>query len=309
MLRLYRGTAVAAGCAAGLLLLLCASPASAQDWTAEDCAACHAEVVETFDRGPHSALDEQRERLPEGVGFACSTCHQGDIDEHIESGGEIKLLSFGDDTLASAKRDVCMTCHGTDHPRFDMTSHARAGLDCSSCHSIHETGHTSWALLKSGPAPRDVRERLDEISATCAECHSDVLTQFEFNERHRLKEGILTCASCHDPHQPATRANLGGFKQEACVDCHTDKGGPFVFEHPASRVEGCVSCHTPHGSPNRHLLTFQNVAEMCFSCHAEVPAFHFGFNPNAPTRFGLDTQCTNCHSSIHGSNFDPAFLK
>ena len=29
----------------------------------------------------------------------------------------------------------------------------------------------------------------------------------------------------------------------------------------------------------------------------------------APSRFGLDTQCTNCHSQIHGSNFHPRFLR
>jgi hypothetical protein len=49
------------------------------------------------------------------------------------------------------------------------------------------------------------------------------------------------------------------------------------------------------------MLLFQNVAELCFSCHATVPGFH--------ARFTLETQCTNCHSSIHGSNFDPFFLK
>jgi hypothetical protein len=40
-----------------------------------------------------------------------------------------------------------------------------------------------------------------------------------------------------------------------------------------------------------------------------VPAFHGGANLAAPPRFGLDTQCTNCHAAIHGSNFDPLFLR
>lgn len=66
-------------------------------------------------------------------------------------------------------------------------------------------------------------------------------------------------------------------------------------------MEGCSSCHEVHGSPNRHLLTFQNVADQCYSCHTAVPGFHFFFPP--------DIQCTNCHSTIHGSNFDPFFLK
>jgi len=57
------------------------------------------------------------------------------------------------------------------------------------------------------------------------------------------------------------------------------------------------------------MLAHQRVAELCFGCHAAVPAFHAGTNPAAPPRFGLDTQCTNCHSAIHGSNFDPFFLR
>jgi len=98
---------------------------------------------------------------------------------------------------------------------------------------------------------------------------------------------------------------LGGFKDETCIDCHTDKGGPFVFEHGSVQVEGCVACHTPHGSINRHLLTFQSTGELCYSCHATVPGFHVG----TPPRFTFATNCTNCHSSIHGSNLDPFFLK
>ena len=46
---------------------------------------------------------------------------------------------------------------------------------------------------------------------------------------------------CHNPHEPSERLRLGGFKQEECVACHADKGGPSVFEHPAQRVEGCVA--------------------------------------------------------------------
>ena len=108
----------------------------------------------------------------------------------------------------------------------------------------------------------------------------------------------------HD-HGRIGRVRLAGFKQEACIDCHTDKGGPFIFEHGSSKVDGCVACHTPHGSVNRHMLTFQATGDLCYSCHAVLPSFHGG----TPQRFTANTNCTNCHSSIHGSNFDPFFMK
>jgi DmsE family decaheme c-type cytochrome len=141
------------------------------------------------------------------------------------------------------------------------------------------------------------------------DCHAETVSDFAFNERHRLTEGILECTSCHDPHSRENRSLLGGFQHEQCATCHNDKGGPFIFEHAASRVEGCTACHSPHGSPNRHMLTHQSVAELCYTCHAEVPQFHSGFSPVGPPRFDLDTQCVNCHLTIHGSNLDPLFLR
>jgi hypothetical protein len=40
-----------------------------------------------------------------------------------------------------------------------------------------------------------------------------------------------------------------------------------------------------------------------------VPGFHGGASVAAPPRFDLATQCTNCHAAIHGSHFDPFFLR
>jgi len=287
------------------LLLLAAPPATAQEegmsWTAEDCAMCHPDQVAAFADNPHSVLDREEGWRLEGRASSCTSCH-GDAARHIEEGGGVgNIFSFGEDALATAKSDNCLQCHGDAHPRFGSSPHAKAGLDCSSCHSIHGSDGQP-PLLKAAQGPDDwPSQSLGIETAQCAECHTDVLTQFEFNERHRLQEGILDCTSCHNPHEPATRWQLGGFKQSQCIECHTDKGGPFVFEHGSVKVEGCVACHTPHGSPNRHLLTFQSVGELCFSCHAAVPGFH--------ARFTVETVCTNCHSSIHGSNFDQFFLK
>ena len=106
-----------------------------------------------------------------------------------------------------------------------------------------------------------------------------------------------------------SRGDLGGFDDQTCARCHADKTGPFIFEHAASRAEGCGACHEPHGSPNRYLLTHQQEGALCYSCHAMVPQFHTGFGPGGPPRFGLDTVCTNCHATVHGSNLDRNFLR
>jgi DmsE family decaheme c-type cytochrome len=269
----------------------------------EVCGDCHEDRVEDLARSPHSALESEGWKLPEGVKVSCSACH-GDASTHLEEGGGKGTMFNFEGELPTVVTDRCMTCHHDTHPRFAATPHAQSGLSCISCHTIHSKKSSPPLLHAQSGAT--ALAGVDESSATCNRCHTDVFNQFEFNERHRLQEGILQCTTCHDPHEPPTRARLGGFKQEKCVECHTDKGGPFIYEHGSSRVEGCVACHEPHGSPNRHQLLHQNVAELCYSCHAMVPSFHFGSGTSP--RFELTTQCTNCHSSIHGSNFDPFFL-
>jgi DmsE family decaheme c-type cytochrome len=268
------------------------------------CADCHEDQVLGFVGNPHAVLD-----LPgwSAAGGSCVSCH-GDGEEHInEGGGEVGIFAFDDSHLPSAKVEVCLTCHGDAHPNFTASAHSAAGLSCTDCHAIHAAPDSSRHLLKMAEAPAAASmggsfgRPLGEVSSSCAECHGDVLAKFSLNERHRLQEGILDCSSCHNPHEPMAVSTLSAFGQQSCTNCHLDKSGPFVFEHGSVRVEGCTACHSPHGSINRHMLKYQRVAELCFSCHNTVPGFH--------SRFTLETNCTNCHSSIHGSNFDQFFLK
>lgn len=289
-----------------LALALPALPAAGQEsggmsWSAEDCAQCHTDLAAEFARNPHSVLDQKADLRLGGAGSSCTTCH-GDAAKHIEEGGgEGTIFAYGESATAEEKSQKCLRCHGDSHPRFLNSPHGRAGMDCTSCHSIHSSAAEPPLLRKAEKPAEWASQGLSAKSAKCVECHTDVYTEFQYNEHHRLQEGILDCTSCHDPHEPATRVRLGGFKQAQCIQCHADKGGPFVFEHGSVKVEGCVACHTPHGSVNRHMLLFQRTAELCFSCHPVVPSFH--------SRFTLDTVCTNCHSSIHGSNFSKFFLE
>lgn len=254
----------------------------------EECSACHEETVAR----PHHA----------GGTVNCGTCHAG-ATAHADSGGEPELVfSFGEDGTSQRNAEVCLTCHATEHPGFFAGPHGASGTDCSTCHSIHQpTPRSRGNLLQPAQSMQRPMENLSASTALCQDCHGEVFAEFDMNERHRLREGVLDCASCHDPHAPQARTRLGGFKQQQCLECHADKGGPFVFEHPVQQADGCTACHDPHGSPNRHMLKFQRTAELCLSCHVSMPGFH--------SRFTLETVCTNCHAAIHGSNLDPVFFK
>lgn len=269
----------------------------------QSCADCHDVDTPGYTHNPHLVLNDDPELASRyGVTNSCEGCH-GDLQAHIDSGGDVAMIQgFGPDVPAVLETETCLECHSDAHPRFFASSHAQAGLACTDCHSIHASDSAeNLPMPLEGPLAAELADSVGAAEAVCSECHAGVFAEFEFNERHRLHEGVVGCTDCHNPHEPATRMNLGGFKQQQCVECHADKGGPFVFEHGSSLVEGCTACHSPHGSPNRHQLKFQNVAELCYSCHAAVPGFH--------TRFTAGTQCTSCHSAIHGSNFHEAFLK
>lgn len=290
---------------AAVIFMIALGPAAAKGIAGamEVCGDCHDEVVEALAKTPHSTLDSEGWKLPEGADVACTACH-GDASAHLDAGGGEGTIYNFEGGLPSDVTARCMTCHGDAHPRFAATPHAQAGLTCTSCHGIH-SGSSSSSMLVSQSAAAGLAG-LDANSSLCYDCHAEVVTQFEFNERHRLQEGILQCTTCHNPHDPPTRARLGGFKQEMCLECHTDKRGPFIFEHGSVRVEGCAACHDVHGSPNRHQLKHQNVAELCYSCHVVVASFHVRSDE---LRFDLDANCTNCHAAIHGSNFDLYFLR
>ncbi len=294
--------------AAGILLL--SGTAAAQpgvDRTTALCTACHRDKFETTVRNPHDLLDTVEWQEQTGNSLVCLNCHV-DADDHIGAGGGLGNIFAFREEPATAQNATCLSCHGDTHPEFESSEHSLAGLTCASCHSQHSADESVASLLRLSMQSRDMLG-FSGSSALCVDCHAGTASDFAFNERHRLTEGVLECTSCHDPHSRESFSLLGGFRQEQCAGCHSDKGGPFVFEHAASRVDGCTACHSPHGSPNRHMLTHQRVAELCYSCHAEVPQFHSGFNPVAPPRFGLDTQCVNCHVTIHGSNLDPVFLR
>lgn len=265
--------------------------------TTEDCLACHA------DQGPspashHSVLETRGGASSTESESSCTACH-GDPTAHLESLDPADIFTYRSEDSPVEASERCLTCHASDHPTFQSSPHGRAGVSCTSCHTVHEGPE---AVLAEDRSDRiGLSTMVGRASESCANCHAGVATEFAFTEHHRLEEGTLSCSSCHDPHAPSQRMLLGGLKQQECIGCHQDKGGPYVFEHGSSTVEGCNACHTPHGSPNRHMLKFQSVADQCYSCHVLVPGFH--------TRFEPSTVCTNCHTTIHGSNLHPFFLK
>jgi DmsE family decaheme c-type cytochrome len=160
---------------------------------------------------------------------------------------------------------------------------------------VHKSATPEFLLKASEPA-------------LCFQCHTDVKPAFDMPFHHPVNEGVVKCNDCHDVHGTFGNNNLRSTADQnmVCTKCHTDVRGPFVYEHAAVKAEGCLACHTPHGSQNARLLNMPSVGMLCNQCHSPVAA---------GTVHGMSSgsadlpPCIACHTFIHGSNLNQAFLK
>jgi DmsE family decaheme c-type cytochrome len=264
--------------------------APAEFMGAEVCATCHEEISKGFADNPHTKM-----ALMHGDnGVTCENCH-GAGSEHVAGGGDVTKI-FNPAKAAAKDVDVrCLSCHAGAHPNFDRSPHARAGLSCVSCHSVHAKGDRE-ALLKA-PQP-----------TLCFGCHADQKAQFNMPFHHKVNEGLVKCSDCHDVHGTFLANNLKSTEDQnaICTKCHTDVRGPFTYEHAPVRAEGCTTCHTPHGTQNPRLLNMPSIATLCNQCHSPLSAggVH-GLDAGSTTV----TPCVTCHTFIHGSNVSPAFTR
>jgi DmsE family decaheme c-type cytochrome len=263
----------------------------------ETCKTCHEDMYKNFEKTPHwkTTLDTHGGPAKQG----CEACH-GPGKAHVEGGGDkTKIFTFKN---ASAKESSarCLECHtyGEEHSNFARAAHLQNNVGCIDCHSPHHAAESQYLMKLKQPQ-------------LCYTCHLETKQQFLRPFHHRVNEGLVQCTDCHNPHGGfLTRQLRASSAQDvACFKCHTDKAGPFVYEHLVVKTEGCISCHTPHGSSNARLLKRSQVNLLCLECHA------FTVDPGAPPIPTFHNQaqkyqaCTLCHTNIHGSNFDRFFFK
>jgi len=254
-----------------------------------ECRACHEDKLAKFDRTYHA-----------GATQGCLSCHKGG-EAHMKGRME------GQDTpgpklgamTAEDSNAVCQTCHEKSHnPTWLGSAHARRGVRCTDCHSVHKPKTPEKLLLAKQPT-------------LCYSCHLEAKPDFSKPFHHRVNEGLVGCTDCHNPHGGFLTKQLRATaaQDQVCFKCHSEKAGPFVFEHAPLKTEGCVACHTPHGSSNPRLLKRANVNLLCLECHTftvdsiapAAPSFH-----NQAQKYQA---CTMCHTQIHGSNFDHIFFR
>ena len=182
---------------------------------------------------------------------------------------------------------------------WEATSHARAGVNCTGCHSGGGERARTWI------------DRPGEQQ--CAVCH-DTEAQGFLGGRHgmRVAAGMarLTPAEARLPMRREAHA-----RQLSCVSCHSDHD----FDTRRAAVDACLGCHDDEhsrayvGSPHHALWTNEEPSTTaagtgvsCATCHlprlvaradgADVVTVQHNQNATLrPNEKMARSACMNCH--------------
>jgi len=230
------------------------------------------------------------------------------LDCHAALGGKHAEITAQWQRSIHAERDVvCADCHGGDPSATDVNQSMSP-----------EAGYI-------GVPPKT------EIPALCASCHADVSLMRQYDlptdqyakyqeSTHgiRLAEGdlnVTTCFDCHGGHQilkandPASTVYPSNVPA-LCAGCHSDKElmapyniptnqfdlykqsvhGHALLDNQDFRAPNCATCHGTHGAAPPG---FEEVANVCGSCHSATQDYYIK-SPHAQLG-DSGPKCVDCH--------------
>lgn len=263
------------------------------------CKECHEDEYASYKNNLHGMQGDPRTPAAKQ---SCDTCH-GPSEIHVKAEGKKlgDIITFGprSKTPANKQNATCLQCHSTMRKihLWVGSSHETRGLSCTNCHSNHSGNPKNLAK----PTQTEV----------CIQCHQQVKMEIQKSSHHPVREGKMQCTDCHNPHGTvADKLIAAETINQKCYECHTEKRGPFLWEH-APVTENCLTCHKPHGSSHDKLLAGKR-SWICQNCHSNSrhPGTLYAMSTgqeeasiyNVLNNREFNRSCQNCHSQIHGSN-------
>jgi predicted CXXCH cytochrome family protein len=164
----------------------------------------------------------------------------------------------------------CYRCHA--YIVVGEFKHGPAAVgDCTSCHS--EAGAEKYGVV-------------NPIIKLCANCHEDVIHDWEIKKFIHGPTATGDCTICHTPHSSNEKFFLQKKTNDLCTGCHEEKAsGKHVVagfsgrSHPMTaktnpmkpdRSFSCASCHSPHAAGSRQLFAVDVQGgrfSLCQVCH------------------------------------------
>ena len=262
------------------------------------CVECHRVEQTSHEKLLHGKAFKQKDGS-----LSCASCH-GDGTLHVAqkdpTSDTIIAFSKKSKNTFEEQNNQCLTCHKTNSEvaAWKMGKHSSNNVRCVDCHANHTT-----SKIVDGKV-------LENKTQTCFQCHKEQQLQAKAYSHHPLIEGKVSCNDCHNPHGTLNDHNLRAETVNAlCYKCHTDKRGPFLWEHPPVE-ENCLNCHNSHGSNHMRLLkkSAPNVCQEChnWSNHPSAPRSSAqGYGASGTANFSsqfVGRACLNCHTKVHGSH-------
>jgi DmsE family decaheme c-type cytochrome len=277
------------------------------------CVECHDTEKSLFGHTQHARVFRENPRN-DTEKAVCEACHGPGSLHVVDTHNKSKIIGFDKDWETPIERQnaQCLNCHkGGQRLHWPGSIHATNKLACSDCHNPMARFSANGLMKKAG------------ITETCQSCHQQQRAEFKKKSHMPVPEGKMTCVDCHNPHGTSGKKLLKADSvNDLCYTCHTEKRGPFIWEHAPVR-ENCMNCHSPHGS-NADKLLVQTRPFLCAACHSTTGTMghavwgnntlgntasavspinlNGGATGNAPSKRMTGRSCQNCHSMIHGSN-------
>jgi hypothetical protein len=220
--------------------------------------------------------------------------------------------------------------HAEITAQWRRSIHAERDVACADCHGGDPSASTVDAAMSPEAGYIGVPAKAD-TPALCASCHADVTRMRQYDlptdqyakykesiHGIRLAEGdlnVTTCFDCHGGHQilkandPASTvypSNVPGL----CASCHSDTDlmapygiptnqydlyrqsvhGHALLDNQDFRAPNCATCHGTHGAAPPG---FQEVANVCGSCHGATQDYYLK-SPHAEAGES-GPKCVTCH--------------
>jgi uncharacterized protein with PIN domain len=264
-----------------------------------DCAACHAEIGQQYQRSTHGQLLAKNDANAP----TCKECHG--------THGVLGKANPQSATFATNIPTLCARCHregqkaaarytGRQHEIIEHYTESihgkgllKSGLTvtatCTNCHTAH------MVLPRTDPLSS---VNVNNVPSTCGTCHHGIQEQFEQSIHSRKvsksDKELPVCMDCHTAHT-IRRADQDQFKLEImgrCGRCHKEIAETYfeTYHGKVSRLgytktAKCYDCHGAHDilkvtDPRSH-LSRENVVKTCQQCHVGATRRFAGYLTHA----------------------------